>query len=65
LLDDGAALVEHLVDLLGLLAAGFSEVGASAASATDNRSDFFHDLTSLHAADQIGRHGTTICTFPS
>src|ERR1051325_5943245 len=42
--DDAFCGREHLVDFLGLLAAGFGEIGPSAAAAADDRPDILDDL---------------------
>src|SRR5581483_11124058 len=55
--DDALSGFQHLVDLFGLLAACFGEIGASAAPAADDRGDFLHDLAGFHFCDQVGRDG--------
>src|SRR5207247_1182153 len=54
--NDALARREHVVYLLGLLAARFREIGAAPATPTDNRRNFLDDLASLDAAGEVGRH---------
>ena len=48
--------VEHFVDLLRLLAAGFREIGPATAPAADDRRDLFHNLSGFDFLRQILRH---------
>src|SRR5207249_10133737 len=55
---------EHFVDFLGLLAAGFSEIGPAAAAAADDWRDFLHDLTRFDTGGQVRRDSHDDLHFP-
>src|SRR6185503_18081888 len=52
-LNHALARSEELADFRGVFAAGFREVGASAAAATDDGCELFHNLSRRDLLDQI------------